>query len=127
MPFRSPRPPKTAMSSKSLALSFGLVAVCAAIGVWLAEHPRPALAGSPPIAPVLERGVMPDDDSCGAAAYAAYVAAGAAPLPSDLADHAGPGVRRLIRPGQPITQDMRRDRVNLDLDDGGYVTRIWCG
>jgi len=34
---------------------------------------------------------------------------------------------RIIPPNSPITQDYRPDRLNVDLDEGGIITRIWCG
>jgi Peptidase inhibitor I78 family len=34
---------------------------------------------------------------------------------------------RIIPPNSPITQDYRPDRLNVDLDKDGIITRIWCG
>jgi hypothetical protein len=34
---------------------------------------------------------------------------------------------RVIEPGMAITEDYRADRLNLDLDAGGRITRVWCG
>lgn len=34
---------------------------------------------------------------------------------------------RIIPPNSPITQDYRPDRLNVDLDAGAIITRIWCG
>lgn len=64
----------------------------------------------------------PADDSCGAAALADHLGAPAADLGTAL-----PAGARLLPPGSMMTQDFRPDRVNLDLDAEGRITRIWCG
>ncbi|HEX8643454.1 MAG TPA: I78 family peptidase inhibitor [Allosphingosinicella sp.] len=33
---------------------------------------------------------------------------------------------RWIGPGTAYTQDLRRDRINLDTDAGGRITRVRC-
>lgn len=35
-------------------------------------------------------------------------------------------VRRL-RPGQPMTRDFRRDRINVEIDDTGTIKAVACG
>jgi hypothetical protein len=35
-------------------------------------------------------------------------------------------VRRL-RPGQPMTRDFRRDRINVQIDDTGTIKAVACG
>lgn len=42
---------------------------------------------------------------------------------------AGEGVAtiRVIRPGTAVTKDFRIDRLNVDVDESGNVTRIYCG
>ncbi|MEZ0469857.1 I78 family peptidase inhibitor [Luteimonas salinilitoris] len=35
-------------------------------------------------------------------------------------------VRRL-RPGQPMTRDFRRDRVNVEIDNAGRIQAVACG
>lgn len=39
----------------------------------------------------------------------------------------GAGLIRPIAPGQPITKDLRPDRVNVELDANNRITRIHCG
>ena len=39
----------------------------------------------------------------------------------------GADVTRLIRPGEAITMDYQTDRINLELDQRGYLARIYCG
>ena len=34
---------------------------------------------------------------------------------------------RIIPPGTAVTKDYWPDRVNVDLDGSGVVTRVWCG
>lgn len=38
-----------------------------------------------------------------------------------------PELARIIPPNSAVTQDFRPDRVNVDLDEKGIVTRVWCG
>lgn len=38
-----------------------------------------------------------------------------------------PANTRIIEPGTMVTKDYRVDRVNVDIDEAGIVTRIWCG
>jgi len=34
---------------------------------------------------------------------------------------------RILPPGSVMTMDHRLDRLNIDLDEEGQITRIWCG
>ena len=38
-----------------------------------------------------------------------------------------PGPRRIIRPGQAVTLDFNAARLDVDIDENGVITRIWCG
>ena len=38
-----------------------------------------------------------------------------------------PGAIRVIAPGQPVTQDFRTDRLNLEVDASGNLVRAYCG
>lgn len=38
-----------------------------------------------------------------------------------------PETARVIGPGELYTQDNLPDRVNLDHDANGVITRVWCG
>lgn len=37
------------------------------------------------------------------------------------------GLIRPIAPGQPVTKDLRADRVNVELDRDNRIVRIYCG
>jgi hypothetical protein len=34
---------------------------------------------------------------------------------------------RVIRPGGMITMDMRPERLNIELDNDDYITKVWWG
>ncbi|MCI2399470.1 I78 family peptidase inhibitor [Aliiroseovarius subalbicans] len=36
------------------------------------------------------------------------------------------GALRVIHPGMAVTADYRPDRLNIAVDDGGLITRVWC-
>lgn len=36
-------------------------------------------------------------------------------------------VARVLRPGDAATMDVRPDRLNIDVDDGGQVSGLRCG
>ena len=38
-----------------------------------------------------------------------------------------PGPVRVIRPGMLIAQDYNTQRLNLDVDAKGTISRVWCG
>nr|WP_276321476.1 I78 family peptidase inhibitor [Qipengyuania sediminis] len=67
-------------------------------------------------------------DACGAAAAGAMIGRkDTAALRAEVARVAGHNRIRWIAPGTMVTQDRREDRLNVDLDDGGVVTRVRCG
>jgi hypothetical protein len=39
--------------------------------------------------------------------------------------HKGP--IRVIGPGQAVTMDFSPSRLNIDYDNAGKITRVWCG
>ncbi|WP_370338904.1 I78 family peptidase inhibitor [Parvularcula marina] len=61
-------------------------------------------------------------DECGAADYKSLVGSpiAAVTLPADLN-------ARIIHPGDMVTKDYRLDRLNIDVDEDGNVTRVYCG
>ena len=48
-------------------------------------------------------------------------------LADQVRRRSGAAVLRTIRPGQIVTLEYSSDRVTLDLDGGGRVSRVRCG
>ncbi|RKF16318.1 hypothetical protein D6850_01810 [Roseovarius spongiae] len=65
----------------------------------------------------------PGPDACGASAYADTV--GTPRADHDFTD--GDRPLRIIPPDSAVTMDYRADRLNVDIDEDGIVTRVWCG
>lgn len=82
-----------------------------------AVQKRPALTGS-----------TAASDACHAAdaRWALGKAASADVLARISPAHPDSAVR-VIRPDDAITEDLRPDRTNIDLDASGTIVRIWCG
>lgn len=36
-------------------------------------------------------------------------------------------VTRFINPGDVVTQDVRPERMNIEFDDSGKISRVYCG
>ena len=34
---------------------------------------------------------------------------------------------RVVEFGQPITMDFNPERLNIDIDKNGLISRVWCG
>ena len=74
-------------------------------------------------APLAEgAGDLPRPDTCNASGYAPLLGTNiaAVTLPGDL-------LHRVIMPGMAVTMDFREDRLNIETDDKGVITRIYCG
>ncbi len=65
----------------------------------------------------------PDRNACGAPAYVGTI--GTQHLKHDFTNDNRP--LRIIAPNTPVTMDFRAERLNVDIDDKGIVTRVWCG
>ena len=76
-----------------------------------------------PVAPDLP--AFPDEqtDTCGAAPHAGLVGQDATALERVLILRQV----RVIRPGQPVTRDLRPDRINFEIDAANRIARIFCG
>jgi len=48
-------------------------------------------------------------------------------LGEDARQASGANSLRRIEPGQAVTLDFREDRLNIELDANGTVTRVRCG
>ena len=63
------------------------------------------------------------EDACNKAAYAGIVGKREK---DPTVPPAGPNVRR-IHPGDQVTMDFRPERLNIDIDAKGAITRLRCG
>jgi hypothetical protein len=61
----------------------------------------------------------PADDPCGAVANHARIG-------TMIADWTPPAGSRVIHPGEPATDDLRRGRLNVLLDASGRITALEC-
>lgn len=67
-------------------------------------------------------------DTCNATAAGDAIGRPDTPeLRADVTRRVGHGRIRWLPPGTIVTQDLRSDRLNVDLDAGGVVTRLRCG
>ena len=82
-----------------------------------------ALAACAPSAaedPSLNR---PDRDACGASAYSDRVGTDYRQYDFSAPDRPV----RILGPDTAMTMDYRIERLNVDIDKSGRITRIWCG
>lgn len=63
----------------------------------------------------------PHEDTCGATQYAGLIGSNIAAVSFP----AGAPIR-IIHPGEPVTQDLRPDRLNVILDANGVITALEC-
>lgn len=66
--------------------------------------------------------IAPDGDACGAAQMQALIG-----TPVAAQDFTGRDAVRILPPGAMMTMDHRPDRLNIEHDADGVITRIWCG
>lgn len=91
-----------------------------------AETPAQASAEPPPAAtPNPGSPVAPTPaDECGAAERQGWIGRGRSDLPSAPGD----ALWRIYETGQPVTQDLRPNRLNIEIDpDSQTVVRLSCG
>ncbi|WP_309667889.1 I78 family peptidase inhibitor [Tabrizicola sp.] len=67
-------------------------------------------------------GIIPQS-TCGADLLQDYIGLPVALLPAGRADV----TRRVIRPGDAITEDFSLQRLNVFLDDADVITQLTCG
>lgn len=110
-------------------LSLVVVATLAAC-----SEPSPSPADRPAQAPVEPRPAPPPEpgspdapapaDACGAAERQDWIGRARSDLPSAPAD----ALWRIYETGQPVTQDLRPNRLNIEIDpDSQTVVRLSCG
>ena len=82
-----------------------------------------ALAACSGASPPQKGTAMQNEMICGAQGLAHLVG-----QPADSFDFGTLDVDvRILPPGSMMTMDHRPDRLNVDLDDAGVITRLWCG
>ncbi|HHW34244.1 MAG TPA: hypothetical protein GXX24_08925 [Paracoccus solventivorans] len=93
----------------------------------MTKLPRVALRALPmlALAACIETAPAPaadDEDLCGAAALAGLVG-----QPAEAARTLQlPAGTRIINPGDPVTRDLRRDRLNIEIGADGKIARVAC-
>ncbi len=134
------------MPTRSYRFVFAATAVTA-VAALLTACAQPAPAAPP--APVRVESVTvpaaPPDDGTPRAVFspsgvvAASTVCNAAPaqlavgkpfdaaLMADAQARSGARTARALRPGQQVTMEFNSQRLNLDVDAGGKVTRVHCG
>ncbi|MBA3911749.1 MAG: hypothetical protein C0524_18210 [Rhodobacter sp.] len=73
--------------------------------------------------PVPEPGGIIPQSTCGADLVQAYVGLPLALLPAEPAGV----IRRVIRPGDAVTEDFSLQRQNVYVDASGLIVRLTCG
>jgi len=63
--------------------------------------------------------LVPREDACNAASHQAR-------LGTQIGDWAPPTGSRVIRPGDAVTDDLRRERLNVILDANDRITALEC-
>ncbi len=71
---------------------------------------------------VLNTSVVTPEDACGASAYQQYVGQQS----PQISVPAGTAMRH-YRTGDPMTMDMRIDRLNFEYDRSGRLVAVTCG
>ncbi|UYV37837.1 I78 family peptidase inhibitor [Rhodobacteraceae bacterium D3-12] len=66
--------------------------------------------------------IMRADATCAATKYEPLVG-----TPAEAADFSGEKLVRIIAPGTAVTMDYRADRLNVETDKAGIITRVYCG
>lgn len=70
---------------------------------------------------------MPGPRVCNASAVQRYMGATISPhLQSRLRARSSASAVRVVRPGQPVTMDFRRDRLTVDVDGRDRITGLRC-
>ena len=97
------------------------LAITASLLIAACGNTTPASSGAAP-------GSAPAATRCNAAP--AQFAVGRtidAALESDARARAGARLSRVLKPNQVVTMEFNAERLNLNVDDAGRVTRVSCG
>ena len=82
-----------------------------------------AVAACEPVPPTESPPLPPAEDACGAAALQTLLGQDE----SVLASMTFPEPTRVYTQGDPLTMDFSPSRLNIELDAGGTIVRVWCG
>lgn len=103
------------VQAKATAISGQLLALMLIAGCVVETQPPPPLTD--PVDPPLA------EDACGARGLQGLVGQ----PESALASLTLTAPARMIRPGMAVTMDYRAERLNIELDGQGQITRVTCG
>jgi hypothetical protein len=104
-----------------MRLIFSALAITAPLLIAACGNMTPASSGA-------ASGSAPAATRCNAAP--AQFAVGRtidAALESDARARAGARLSRVLKPNQVVTMEFNAERLNLNVDDAGRVTRVSCG
>jgi hypothetical protein len=87
-----------------------------------------SIAACQPVPPQTGTPAPPaEPTACGAEKVAGFVGKTRTDaLATEVARVSGAKNIRWISPGMAVTMDYREDRLNVDLDDKGVITRLYC-
>lgn len=98
------------------------LAAALALAACAEQPPAPASESAPP-APAGPKAAAPTD-ACGAAARQDWIGRARADLPAAPAG----ALWRVFETGQPVTHDLRPERLNIEIDpESQTVVRLTCG
>jgi hypothetical protein len=103
-------------------LAFVVLAACGQTMTTAAQTPaaspsQPQVTSDVPAAGATDDFTAPD--TCGAGAYRRFIGA-------RISSMTPPPNSRVIRPGDPVTEDFRTDRLNIVVDADGFITSLEC-
>lgn len=107
----------TAIMRSQFGIGYGIPMVSDRVRLDLTAAFEKSSAATPPAA-----------DACGAAAAGDAIGRKDTPaLRAEVARKVGHSRIRWLPPGTMVTQDLRGDRLNVDIDAGGVIVRARCG
>ena len=109
---------RAAIDRSDFGIAYAIPSVSDRVELDISAAFEKAAAPSPP----------PEADRCNAAAAGDAIGRKDTPaLRAEVARKAGHSRIRWLPPGTIVTQDLRGDRLNIDIDEGGVVVRARCG
>ncbi|ATG48633.1 hypothetical protein CEW89_14340 [Celeribacter ethanolicus] len=74
-------------------------------------------------APNVTENTPPAEETCAAALITPLIGEPQSALDALMV----PEPLRIILPGMTVTMDHRPERTNIEVDDTGRISRVWCG